>query len=174
MELWIRRAGRGLGATVRRLAPAWAAAAPAAGAPARVHRNRLAAWFDARGYHHFVDADGDLGGLWRSRPFSFLLLGEHEEILQVRAQWNREVTIERLEEVITFCNDWNADRIWPKTYVRVGDDGMIRLCAELSIDVEDGIDDDQLDQFLTGGIGSATLFFDALSELYPDPAEAAP
>src|SRR3712207_7234969 len=60
---------------------------------------------------------GDLGGLWRGRLFYFFMFGDRSEILQVRGQWNREASIERLEEVLEACNEWNADRIWPKAYV---------------------------------------------------------
>lgn len=137
-------------------------------------RDRIARWFTESGFHYFTDVDGDLGGLWQSRLFTFLLFGEDEEILQIRAHWNREIVIERIGEILTFCNSWNAERIWPKTYVRVRDDGMIQVCAEVSVDLEHGVSDLQLDQFLTCGINSATLFFNALSELYPDPATVAP
>jgi hypothetical protein len=142
--------------------------------PTPLTTQRLTRWFSDHGYTYFVDADGDVGGVWRGRLFYFFLFGERTEILQVRGQWNREFAIERLTEVLDVCNEWNADKIWPKTYVRVRDDGMVHATCEVATDLEHGVTDDQLGQLLHCGLTSASLFFDALDELYPDPAAAAP
>lgn len=142
--------------------------------PAPLSTERLQAWFTRHGYTWFVDSDGDVGGIWRGRIFYFFLFGERQEILQVRASWNRELAIERLTEVLEICNGWNAERLWPKAYVRVRDDGMVHVTCEVATDLEDGATDDQLGQLLHCGLASATAFFDALDELYPDPAAAAP
>ena len=96
------------------------------------------------------------------------------EILQVRGQWNREITIERIEEVLDFCNDWNTDRIWPKAYFRVRDNGMIQVYAEVSVDLEHGATDEQLDRLLACGLSTSAMLFDTLDGLYPDPATVAP
>lgn len=135
---------------------------------------RLCAWFARHDYTWFVDNDGDVGGLWRGRLFYFFLFGERSEILQVRGQWNREFAIERLTDVLEVCNEWNAERIWPKAYVRVRDDGMVHVTCEVATDLEHGATDAQLDQLLQCGLGSAGAFFDHLDGLYPDPAAVAP
>ncbi|WP_242496266.1 YbjN domain-containing protein [Xylanimonas protaetiae] len=137
-------------------------------------RDRIVAWLERSGFAYFVDNDGDVGGLWHGRLFSFLVLGDHDEVLQVRAQWHREATIERLEELLETCNAWNADHIWPKAYTRVRDDGSVVVCADTPVDIEPGATDDQLDQLLQCGLTTATLFFDSLDEEYPDPLRAAP
>jgi hypothetical protein len=142
--------------------------------PTPVTPARVAEWFSNHEFSYFVDNDGDLGGLWRGRLFYFFLFGEHSEILQVRGQWHREVAIERLEEVLDVCNEWNADRIWPKAYVRVRDNGMVHVVAEVATDLEHGVTDDQLNQLLFCGLSTGSMFFDALDELYPDPAGVAP
>ncbi|WP_250444525.1 YbjN domain-containing protein [Actinotalea sp. C106] len=137
-------------------------------------RERLCAWFSEHGYTYFVDNDGDVGGLWRGRLFYFFLFGERQEILQVRGQWNREFAIERLTEVLEVCNEWNAERVWPKAYVRVRDDGMVHVTCEVSTDLEHGATDDQLGQLVHCGVSASSTVFDLLDELYPDPAAAAP
>lgn len=137
-------------------------------------RNRITTWLQVNGYAHFVDHEGDVGGLWRGRLFHFLLLGEQEEILQVRGQWNREAAIERLGEVLETCNTWNRERIWPKTYARVRDDGMICVVAEESVDLEPGVTDEQLSQLLHCGLSTGSMFFDTLDERFPDPVASAP
>ncbi len=142
--------------------------------PAPLALDRVVEWITDCGYSYFVDSDGDVGGLWHGRLFYFLLFGKSDEILQVRGQWNRDLAIERLEEVLEFCNEWNADRIWPKTYTRVRDNGMIQVFTEVTVDLEHGVTDDQLDQLLQCGLSTGSMFFDALDEYYPDPARQAP
>src|SRR5688500_5675868 len=135
--------------------------------PSPLTRDRLRGWFTRHGYTYFVDDDGDVGGLWRGRLFYFFLFGERQEILQVRGQWNREFAIERLTEVLEICNEWNAEKIWPKAYVRVRDDGMVHATCEVATDLEQGVTDAQLGQLLHCGLSAASIFFDTLDELYP-------
>lgn len=135
---------------------------------------RIVEWFEENGFSYFIDNDGDLGGLWRGRLFYFFLFGDRSEILQVRGQWNREVSIERLPEVLEMCNEWNADRIWPKAYVRVRDNGMVHVVAEVATDLEHGVTDAQLGQLLHCGLSTGSMLFDGMDEMYPDPAAAAP
>ncbi|MGC5168235.1 YbjN domain-containing protein [Luteimicrobium sp. DT211] len=143
-------------------------------APAPVDRARVVDWLIGGGFSYFVDSEGDVGGLWQGRLFYFLLFGEREEIVQVRGQWNRDVTIERLEEVLELCNEWNADRIWPKAYTRVRDNGLVQVYTEVTVDLEYGANDDQLADVLQCGLSTASVFFDSLDETYPDPLRSAP
>ena len=147
---------------------------PAHERTAPVTRDRIATYLLSRGYRFLLDDDGDLGGLWRGRLFYFFMFGDRSEILQVRGQWNREVSIERLEEVLEACNEWNADRIWPKAYVRVRDNGMVHVISEVATDLEHGVTDTQLAQLLHCGLSTGSMLFDAIDEMYPDPAAAAP
>lgn len=135
---------------------------------------RIRDWLRAKNYAWFIDLEGDTGGLWRGRLFYFFTLGEHGEILQVRGQWNRSFTIERLTEVLEICNDWNTDRVWPKAYLRVRDDGSVHAICEVATDLGAGVTDDQLSELLSIGLRSAAAFFDQLDERYPDPAGQAP
>ena len=144
------------------------------GVPRPLTAQRLRTWFTRHGYTYFVDDDGDVGGLWRGRLFYFFLFGDHQEILQVRGQWNREFAIERLPEVLDVCNEWNAEKIWPKAYVRVRDDGMVHATCEVATDLEHGVTDAQLGQLLHCGLSTSSVFFDLLDEMYPDPASRAP
>lgn len=159
---------------VRELGAATIADSGSAAAPAALTMARIVEWISDYGYSYFIDSDGDIGGLWHSRLFYFLLFGGEREILQVRGQWNREITIDRVEEVLDFCNEWNTDRIWPKAYFRVRDNGMIQVYGEVSVDFEHGANDDQLDQVLTCGLSTGAMLFDALDAHYPDPARVAP
>ena len=142
--------------------------------PTAVTPARIAAWLTANEFSYFVDNDGDLGGLWRGRLFYFFLFGETSEILQVRGQWHREIAIERLEEVLDLCNEWNAERIWPKAYIRVRDNGRVHVVSEVATDLEHGATDAQLSQMLLCGLSTGSMLFDSLDERYPDPAGVAP
>ncbi|WP_402467910.1 YbjN domain-containing protein [Isoptericola aurantiacus] len=142
--------------------------------PVPVSRERVGAWLDAGGFTYFVDSDGDLGGIWHGRMFHFLVLGDDGQVLQVRGQWHREATIERLGEVLEICNEWNAERIWPKTYARVRDDGVVVVCAEVTVSVEHGAADDQLAQMLECGLSTGATFFEHLDAAFPDPLGEAP
>ncbi|MCL2849694.1 MAG: YbjN domain-containing protein [Micrococcales bacterium] len=142
--------------------------------PAPLSNERLVQWLTDSSFSFFVDNDGDVGGLWRGRVFYFFLFGEHHEILQVRGHWHRQGAIERLMEVLEFCNSWNTERIWPKAYVRVRDDGHVHVAGEVAVDFEHGATDDQLSHTLHCGLATATMLFDALDQHYPDPVGQAP
>jgi len=142
--------------------------------PQPLSSDRLVRWLTDSSFSFFVDNDGDVGGLWRSRVFYFFLFGERQEILQVRGHWQREGAIERLVEILEFCNTWNTERIWPKAYVRVRDDGHVHVVGEVAVDFEHGATDDQLSQTLHCGLATATMLFDALDSHYPDPVGQAP
>ena len=142
--------------------------------PAPLSSERIVAWLERNGFAYFTDSDGDVGGMWHGRLFYFLVLGDQDEVLQVRGQWQREATIERLGEILEALNEWNADHIWPKAYTRVRDDGAVVVCGETTVDVETGVTDDQLDQLLQCGLATASMLFDALDATFPDPLQVAP
>lgn len=137
-----------------------------------VTRERVEAVLRGKGWHYFVDSDGDVGGSWDGRQFYFFLMGERNEILQVRGRWNRTLPVQAQTQVALFLNDYNARKIWPKAYCRVADDHLA-VYAEVSTDLEHGVADDQLDQLLVCGIYTGVQFFDALDERFPDVAAEA-
>ncbi len=142
--------------------------------PVPLSNERITDWLERSGFSWFTDSDGDVGGLWHGRLFYFLVLGDQDEVLQVRGQWQRDATIERLGELLEALNEWNADHIWPKAYTRVRDDGTVIVCGETTVDVETGLTDDQLAQNLQCGLATASMLFDALDERFPDPLKVAP
>lgn len=137
--------------------------------PTSLCQHRIQSWLEGAGFAFFVDSDGDLGGIWHNRIFYLLTLGGNQEVLQVRGQWNRECTLDYFDDLLEVCNTWNAERIWPKAYLRVRDDGTVVVCADLTIDVEHGATDAQLDQLLRCGLATGTAFFDRMDAEYPDP-----
>lgn len=128
---------------------------------------RIEAYLVARGYHVVRDEDGDLTGTWDGDRFWFLLLGEDHEVLQVRGRWHRTLPVDRRSAALLAINDWNRERIWPKAYLRE-EDGRTALYAEVSVDLEHGVTDDQLAQLVACGLGTGVQLFAALGTLVPD------
>ncbi len=133
-----------------------------------VTRDRIAGSLHRRGYRYLVDERGDLCGLWAYRFFSFAVV--RDQVLQVRGRWSRQASIERLWEILAFTDAWNRERRHPKCYVRVHDDGRVHVLTEVSLPVRTGLSDVQIDHHLAVGLAGGGLVFDALDELYPDPA----
>lgn len=134
--------------------------------PRPLTRDRIGDYLLGRGYRFVVDEDGDLTGTWDGSRFWFLMLGEHQEILQVRGRWHRTFALEQRAPVGLAVNDWNRERIWPKAYLRE-EDGVIALYSEVSADFEPGVTDLQLAQLVACGLGTGVQMFAALEGLLP-------
>ncbi len=150
-------------------------AEPTGSGPQPLTHQRIIDCLDARGLQYGVDDDGDIGGYWDGHLFYFFRMGQAEEYLQVRGRWNRVVPGDQLAPVMALVNAWNADKLWPKGYVRLegGDERpeVVGVYAEHTVDYEHGLTDAQLDQHLACGISTSLQLFEHLDEAYP--AEAA-
>lgn len=135
--------------------------------PRPLDSHRVEAFLAAQGYHVMRDEDDDLTGTWDGDRFWFLMLGEHQEVLQVRGRWHRTLPEHRRAAALLAVNDWNRERIWPKAYVR-SEEGETVVYGEVSVDLEHGVTDSQLAQLVGCGLGTGVQFFAALSDLVPD------
>ncbi|WP_308113378.1 YbjN domain-containing protein [Antribacter soli] len=124
-----------------------------------------------RGYRFRIDDDGDVTGTWDGNRFWFLLLGEHDEILQVRGRWAGTLPPGSRLAVLQAANDWNRERIWPKVYTREEASGLA-LYAEVSVDFEHGATEDQLAQTVSCGLVTASQFFSTVASLAPPDGHA--
>jgi len=121
------------------------------------------------GYRYSVDSDGDVHGVWRGgHGFYFLRLGRDGEIFTVRGHWARTLPIAVVAEAHALCSEWNRDRIFPKTYASVDDDGRVHLFTEVSTDFEPGVTPDQVSQVLECGVATGTQFFEAAEQRFPE------
>lgn len=137
--------------------------AAVAEAPTPVTRERISAYLREHEYRFELDDDGDPTGLWDENQLWFILMGEEDEILQVRGKLRQSFTAANKIEALRAINDWSRDRIWPKVYLREEDEGL-SLYAEVSVDLEHGVTDAQLAQQLSCGIATSAMAFEALSE----------
>jgi hypothetical protein len=122
----------------------------------------------ARGFNYFVDADGDVAGNFQGNLIYFFRIGEQNEMLQVRAMIQHIFGIEDVPKLYEFCNAWNHDRLWPKAYVHVNDDGTVNVIGEVLADWEKGVTAEQLDQVLICGIATGCQLADAVAVLRED------
>lgn len=121
---------------------------------------------DARGFTHFTDEDGDIAGRWDDNLIYFFRLGRAGEMLQVRTLTHSEFGIEDVPRLYEFCNSWNHDKLWPKAYVHVDDDGTARVVGEVLADLEKGVAVPQLDQLIACGVVTGCELAEAVAELH--------
>ncbi len=105
-----------------------------------------------RGYTVETDPAGELVGRWADSLIWFRRPGTAGELLQVRTVVAPTFAIEYVPALHAFCNAWNHDRLWPKAFVHVEDDGRARICGEVITDLERGVTPHQLDRLLDRGI----------------------
>lgn len=128
---------------------------------------RIESFMRQRDYRYLRDEKGNVCGLWMHRFFTFHLI--RERVLQVRGQWTRRPGIERLSEFLDFIDQWNGAHHHPRTYLRVLDDGQLSIVAEVSVPIGCGLNDAQLDHFLSQGISANSTFFNLLDRSFVDP-----
>lgn len=114
----------------------------------------IAAVLDDRQFVYFTDEDGDIGGWWEDNLVYFFRLGPARSMLQVRVRARRTFTVDDVPRLYEFCNTWNHDKLWPKAYVHVHDDGSALLCGEVFADLTRGVSQAQLDQLMMCGIST--------------------
>ncbi|AVT30681.1 MULTISPECIES: YbjN domain-containing protein [unclassified Plantactinospora] len=145
-----------------------ASARPGGGRPERLRPltdELLGSVLGGRGYTCYTDPDGDLVGSWDGNLVYFLRLGEAGEILQIRTMAASRFSVDDVPTLYAFCNAWNRDRLWPKAFVQVNDDGSVRVCGEVVTDLERGVTVRQLDQLLGCGISTGRQMCAAVAEL---------
>lgn len=131
-----------------------------------LHVERVADHLRASGYRVGRDDDGDLAGMWNGHRFWFMVLGERDEILQVRGRAAQVVPADQRSAALLAVNDWNRDKIWPKAYVQEEDDGLA-LYGEVSVDLEHGVTDTQLARLVDCGLATAVQMFEAMALAQP-------
>jgi Putative bacterial sensory transduction regulator len=125
----------------------------------------IAAVLAARGYAIAEEPAGDLVGRWGESLIWFHRRGAGGELLQIRTVPAQRFGIEQVPALYGFCNAWNHDRLWPKAFVHVGDDGLAQVCGEVTTDLERGVTPHQLDQLIDCGVTAGCRLAAAVGEL---------
>lgn len=129
-----------------------------------ISQERLKQILDREGWRYFVDNEGDLGGIWDPAVFYFMIRGKKKELLFMQSLWRSHPDSSHLEDVRLCIEDWHRDRIWPKCFYRIDDDGDLRVGTEHAIDWEQGATDAQLLQHIKTMLGTSAEFYKALGE----------
>jgi len=132
--------------------------------PTPLTRERVAGVLDSRSEHYGIDEDGDVAATYNGNEVWFLLLGDREEVLQVRARWKRRYPASSVRELVHATNDWNRDRLWPKTYLHQEAD-QVRVYAEVSANLDDGVTTKQLEAVMGVALDSTMAMFASFEEL---------
>lgn len=113
------------------------------------------------GYAYAQDAEQPdvLRARFDDYRFHVLLAGAHRSVLQIRGRWSHAVDISRKVEMLKLCNEWNMNRVWPKTYVRREAESVLALYGEVSTDFFCGAADGQIDRAIECGLSTVIAFF---------------
>lgn len=134
--------------------------------PTPLSQDRIEAYLRSEGYQVSRDSDGDVTGVWNGHHFWFIVLGQSDEVLQVRGRAAHTVPVEHRGALLLGVNDWNRDRVWPKAYLREEEAGLA-VYGEMSVDLEHGVTDDQLGRLLDCGLATSVQLFDATGRARP-------
>ena len=126
----------------------------------------IAQVLSARGYNFGTDDDGDIGGMWDDNLIWFFRRGSQGEMLQVRTLAAAEFTVDDVPRLYAFCNEWNHDRLWPKAFVHVNDDGY-RASSARSSPTSNAASRAQLDQLIGCGVSTGCDLAEAAAGLTP-------
>lgn len=141
---------------------------PLAGHPQALHPltgELVAAVLANRGYAVARDTEGDLVGRWEESLIWFFRRGTAGELLQIRTVAAPRFGIDHVPSLYAFCSSWNHDRLWPKAFVHVADDGLAQICGEVTTDLEAGVTPHQLDQLIDCGISAGCQLAEAVDRL---------
>lgn len=142
-----------------------------AGGLAPLSKDRIKASLEAAGWSYNVDSDGDIGGGWEFGSFYFFVNGNDGELLCVRGFWRGKLEEADYAKALEVANDWNREKLWPKTYVARDDEGLVRINTEHNVDYEHGLTDEQLSQHLLCVINTSMAFFERVNEVFPEAWE---
>ena len=136
--------------------------------PLPLTREMVQGVLDSHEFHYVTDDDGDFGGNWGDHRVWFMLMGDKEEIFQVRGTWGRWVDPVHKAPLLRALNEWNRERVFPKMYARLNpSNDLLDVHAESSTDLEPGVTAEQLDVILMSGLETAMMAFDHLDAQAP-------
>jgi len=125
---------------------------------------------DATGSAYIVE-HGDIYGRWEQGLFHFTDLGsaEHDPVLQVHGTWERYLGEEAFARAATFCNEWNAENVWPKAYAQLDEEHrIVGIFGETTVDLSAVLTLELVRSVVHQGIETALGLFVAAAEAFPD------
>ena len=141
---WLSRRGKSSGpaSSGARPAPQPPAAPPEPRARvAPLSQQRLRAALDRHDWHYQIDDEGDITGRWDDDIITFMLRGDHGEVLNVLGYMYEDLPIGQLDEVRYALEEWHRAHLWPTCFWRDNEDtGLIFFVSgAVAVDYEHGI-----------------------------------
>lgn len=143
--------------------------------PTPVNQGRLVSHLSELGYKFTTDEDGDVVGIWDGNFFWFMFMGTDSGFFQIRSRWHRNVGSTDKSLALQTCNDWNRDKLWPKTFVRddTDSDGFA-VYGENTFDFTEGATPKQFAYSIELALKSTLHFYQHLESLIaPESEESA-
>ncbi len=140
---------------------------PAPAVPTPVDVDRVLARVRSLGLRYFVDDEGDVGIPWRYVTVHAVF--QDVRAFQLRGVWHRIADTEHLAPLRGLVEEWNATRIGPKAYLTISDGGVVRLHGEVTVPLEEGLTDEQLEDFVFTGCRLIVALMREAEDLFPDP-----
>lgn len=98
--------------------------------------------------HYYIDRDGDYAVHVGDLMINLIATGRHDDVYSIMCSNSKEYEGDQLAYAIGCCNEWNADKRWPKAYVRRKTEQLGgRIILEQSLDLETGIHQELLNDF---------------------------
>ncbi len=117
-----------------------------------------------------VDGE-EIYGRWESGLFQISDLSDDSErvIVHVHGTWERYLLEANYTMAVHFCNEWNSENVWPKSYAQVDEDHrIVGIFGETTVDMSAGVTTNEVDIVVEQGIGNALALFKAAAEAFPD------
>ena len=132
--------------------------------PTPVNQDRIARFLTAKEYKFTLDDNSNLFGIWDGNPFWFIFLGKDDTVFQIRSRWKREFNPDARRSVLYAVNDWNRDKIWPKSAIYVDDaTRRLQVHAEVSFDFTAGASRPQLEYAFGYAMDTTMQFFEYMN-----------
>jgi hypothetical protein len=132
-----------------------------------VNLARVQSVITGMGFRVIVE-DNQLWGWWDGRYFDFRYF-EEAGVLQVRAIWNGQPSIEHLTTLVEASQAYNAQMFFPKTFVIQAEQQLLAM-TELNVPFLLGATDGQIRTVIEAGIGTSEHFFQYLDQQVPEAA----
>lgn len=143
-----------------------------AGTLAPITLERVEQALHALEVNYGTDEDGDLIAGFEGNPCWFRVTGHEEQcIFSFNGRWKGVLPPDQLGAALSFVNEWNATRMFPRALCVQADDDVVILGVDYLADHEFGVSDLQLRNDLSIAITTAMSFFEDASERFPMPDE---
>ncbi len=133
-------------------------------------RSMIEQFLKSTGLRYLRDNDGDFIVQFgydtdRGNEITVMLLasGTKSNIFAIYAESSTIIQPQDVDRAIRMCNTWNADKRWPKAYLRMRQDAgrsYGRIVLEGQLDLEKGVHQELFDDFTGTIIATANAFWE--------------